>query len=53
MTCDKAKTYLGFAPKFSVAHMVDSLFRHLDDYGDLSNDAFYNIRTFGKLKQSS
>ncbi len=48
VTCDKARTYLGFLPKYSIPDMVDSLYRHLDSYGDFSNDEYYNIRTFKK-----
>ena len=49
VTCEKARTYLGFRPKYSVPDMVDSLFAHRDEYGDFSNDAYYNINTLRKL----
>ncbi len=49
VTCDKARTYLGFLPKYSISDIVSSLYDHLDDYGDFSNDLFYNINTFKKL----
>ncbi|MBN2309261.1 MAG: NAD(P)-dependent oxidoreductase [Candidatus Hydrogenedentes bacterium] len=49
VTCDKARTYLGFFPKYSIADMVDSLYGHLDEYGDFSNEAYYNINTFTRL----
>lgn len=50
MTCDKARTLLGFRPKYSVQDMVKSLAEHRDAYGDFSDDAFYNIKTFRKLE---
>lgn len=49
VTCEKARTYLGFRPKYGVPDMVKSLFEHRDEYDDFSNDAFYNIDTFRKL----
>jgi nucleoside-diphosphate-sugar epimerase len=48
VTCEKARTYLGFQPKYSVPDMVESLYTHLDSYGDFSNDEYYNIKTFKK-----
>jgi len=53
VTCDKARTYLGFRPKFSVTDMVDSLYDHLESYGDFSKESFYNINTFKKIEAAS
>ncbi len=50
VTCEKARTHLGFKPKYDVPDMVDNLFRHLSEYGDFSNESYYNINTFKKLK---
>ena len=50
VTCEKARNYLGFRPKYSVTDMVKSLYAHIDDYGDFSNDVFYNINTFKRLE---
>lgn len=52
VSCARAQTCLGFRPKYGVTAMVDSLFRHLDDYGDLSNPAYYNIEVFKNLPAS-
>jgi len=49
VTCDKARTYLGFLPKYSISDIVSSLHDHLEEYGDFSNELFYNIDTFKKL----
>jgi nucleoside-diphosphate-sugar epimerase len=46
VSCDKARTCLGFRPMYDVASTVESLFEHRDAYGDFSDDAFYNIRVF-------
>lgn len=51
VTCDKARTVLGFMPKHSVTDMVRSLHAHRDEYGDFSDDAFYNINVFKKLER--
>jgi len=48
VTCDRAKLMLGFLPKYSIADIVTSLHEHRSEYGDFSNDAFYNIRVFQK-----
>jgi nucleoside-diphosphate-sugar epimerase len=50
VSCERAKTHLGFRPKYGVPEMVRSLYAHLESYGDFSNDAYYNIRTFKKLR---
>jgi len=49
VTCDKARTYLGFRPKYSVTDMVEAIHEHVGEYGDFSNESFYNIKTFQKL----
>jgi len=51
VTCEKARTYLGFLPKHSISDMIKSLHDHLDAYGDFSSDLFYNINTFKKLER--
>ncbi len=53
VTCEKAKTYLGFFPKYGVSAMVDSLHAHRDEYGDFSADRFYNIKTFKALDNTN
>lgn len=53
VTCQKARTYLGFLPKYSIADTVKDLFDHIDSYGDFSNETFYNIDTFKQLDQKS
>jgi nucleoside-diphosphate-sugar epimerase len=49
VTCERARTYLGFLPKHSISNIVKDLYHHLDAYGDFSDDSFYNIKTFKKL----
>lgn len=51
VTCAKAKTTLGFAPKYDVTDMVKSLHKQRDSYGDFSDDLFYNILTFKKVEK--
>jgi len=45
----KAKTILGYEPKYSVTDIITDLHQHREEYGNFENDAFYNIRTFKKL----
>jgi len=49
VTCERAKNHLGFFPKYGVVEMVDSLDRHREEYGDFSEETYYNIATFRKL----
>ena len=46
VACDKAKTLLGFSPKYSVNHMIRALHKHQAVFSDFANDSFYNIRVF-------
>lgn len=52
VSCDRARTLLGFSPKFSVNHTVRELHRHAAEYGDFQQDRFYNIEVFKKLEQA-
>ncbi|HPI91400.1 MAG TPA: SDR family oxidoreductase [Spirochaetota bacterium] len=49
VTFDKARTYLGFQPLYSISDIIDNLFDNRDYYGDFQNENFYNIITFKKL----
>lgn len=49
VTCDKARTYLGFKPKYDVPDMIDSIYQHIEEYGDFSNPNYYNIQVFKSL----
>jgi nucleoside-diphosphate-sugar epimerase len=50
VTNAKAKTVLGYEPKYSVMDIIVDLYNHRDCFGDYENDLFYNIRQFKKLK---
>ncbi|MBI1320017.1 MAG: NAD-dependent epimerase/dehydratase family protein [Candidatus Hydrogenedens sp.] len=50
VTCDRARTYLGFKPKYDVPDTIASIHRHLETFGDFSNPNFYNIQVFKKLE---
>lgn len=52
VTCDKARTYLGFHPKYSVAEMVKNLHEHRDEFGQFDEDRFYNIKVFKQLESN-
>jgi nucleoside-diphosphate-sugar epimerase len=50
VSINKAKTYLGFQPLYTIKDIIDNLFDHIDYFGDFEKDEFYNIRTFKKLR---
>ncbi|MBN1663347.1 MAG: SDR family oxidoreductase [Deltaproteobacteria bacterium] len=50
VTVDKAKTYLGFQPLYTIKGIVDHLFDHIHYFGDFENDEFYNLRTFKNIQ---
>ncbi len=52
VTCDKARNHLGFRPRHGVAEMIANLYQHIDDYGDFTNDNFYNIQVFRKAESA-
>lgn len=47
---DKAKTILGYEPNYRVEDIVDDLYEHLEQYGDMDQDNYYNIRVFKNLE---
>ncbi|MBS3757591.1 MAG: SDR family oxidoreductase [Desulfobacterales bacterium] len=47
---NKAKTYLGYMPKENVTDIIRGMYNHLDAYGDLSNEAYYNIQVFKNIE---
>lgn len=49
VTNQKAKTVLGYEPRYSVSDIVKDLYRHKDEFGDYEDDNYYNIRQFKKL----
>jgi len=46
VSIDKARTYLGFQPQYSVKDIILDLYEHRDCYGNFENDDYYNIRVF-------
>jgi nucleoside-diphosphate-sugar epimerase len=49
VTCQKAKTVLGFEPKYNVIDMLTDIHSHRESLGDLNQDIYYNIRRFRQL----
>lgn len=49
VTIERASTRLGFRPRHDVEAIIDDLYQHRDDFGDLTNDAYYNIKVFQKM----
>lgn len=46
VSCDRARSVLGFAPKFTIADIVRNLHRHIEEYDDFADDMFFNIKVF-------
>jgi nucleoside-diphosphate-sugar epimerase len=53
VSIEKARTYLGFQPRYSVDDIVDDLYAHRDQFGNYSDDRYYNIRVFSKMLQGA
>jgi nucleoside-diphosphate-sugar epimerase len=51
VSSERASTYLGFQPRYSVDDIVDELYAHRDQFGNYSDDRYYNIRVFSKMLQ--
>lgn len=49
---NKAKDELGYIPKYNVVDTIKDVFDHLDEYGDFSDDKFYNINIFKNLDKN-
>ncbi len=49
VSCQKARTMLGFAPRYDVSDMVRTLYSRLEEYGDFGRKEYYNIRVFKDL----
>lgn len=52
VSTDKARNILSFKPRFTVEDIVHELVQHMHDFGDFSDDRFYNIKTFKSLYQT-
>ena len=50
---DKAQNVLSFKPRYDVEKIVRDLAQHIDEYGDFSDERFYNIRKFKSLQGDS
>ncbi|MFP4173992.1 MAG: NAD-dependent epimerase/dehydratase family protein [Candidatus Hydrogenedentota bacterium] len=49
VSCQKARTRLGFAPRYDVSDMVRTLYSRREEYGDFERKEYYNIRVFKEL----
>jgi nucleoside-diphosphate-sugar epimerase len=49
VTIAKAKKVLGFKPKYNLEDTVRDILHHQKEYGNFSNERFYNIATFKKI----
>jgi nucleoside-diphosphate-sugar epimerase len=51
VTIEKARTHLGFQPQYSVEDIIADLYAHKDQYGDYTDENFYNIKVFRRIFQ--
>ncbi len=49
VSCERAKTYLGFQPKYAITDITRALHENLASYGDLCQKPYYNIEVFKTL----
>lgn len=49
VSCERAKTCLGFQPKYDIPDITRSLYENLEHYGDLGQANYYNIEIFKGL----
>ncbi|MBL7644585.1 MAG: NAD-dependent epimerase/dehydratase family protein [Candidatus Hydrogenedentes bacterium] len=49
VSCERAKTYLGFQPKYAITDITRALYENLASYGDLGQKNYYNIEVFKGL----
>ena len=49
VSCERAKTYLGFQPKYAITDITRALHENLTSYGDLGQKPYYNIEVFKGL----
>ncbi len=47
---ERARTYLGFQPRYTAREIVRDLYEHKDSFGDYKNIEYYNIEVFKKLE---
>jgi nucleoside-diphosphate-sugar epimerase len=53
VTCDKAKTHLGFCPQYTIKDTIEDLYANRAGFEDYHNDRFYNIKVFKGLSTHS
>ena len=49
VSCERAKTYLGFQPKYAIPDITRDLYRHLAEYGDMGQSRYYSVGVFRGL----
>jgi nucleoside-diphosphate-sugar epimerase len=47
---ERSKTTLGFTPQGSIQGIVHELFEHKEEFGDYSDESYYNILKFKQMK---
>ena len=53
VSTEKASRVLGFHPRHDVSSIVEELFAHLPEMGDLDDPTYYNIEVFKRLEEAA
>ncbi len=53
VTWHKARTVLGYEPRYTVSDIILNLHEHRSEYGDFQQNDYYNIRVFKQLSLDS
>ncbi len=53
VTVDKAQTYLGFRPRYTIEDIVENLFDNKNCFKDYDSEKYYNIKIFKQLPNHS
>ena len=48
---DKAKTYLGYNPQYTITDIIEDLYTHRDEFKDFNKKEYYNIQVFKELDE--
>jgi nucleoside-diphosphate-sugar epimerase len=52
VTIDKARTHLGFQPRYTVTDIIEDLYEQRAYFEDYDKDKYYNINVFKKLDRN-
>ena len=51
ITWQKATNLLGYEQKYKISDSIIELHKHIEEYGDLEQDSYYNVEVFKKMEE--